>query len=75
MTRHIGVFIINTLRPLIEELDKLLGKCQYLCISRDDLYGIVRLMVELEIQKTIIKGMVSLIIGGMFCWTMWLIVK
>ena len=74
MTRHIGVFIINTLRPLIEEIDKLLAKCLYLKLENKSVEYILKIFIDLELKKTIIRGVIHLVLGIMFCWTIWLII-
>ncbi len=69
MTRHIGAFILNVLKPAIEELDKLLGKCQHLKLDNSDIYDLLNGFAKLQIYKLIIKCitlLLSLLIGCYF---------
>ena len=56
--RYIGAFIQNTLKPLIEELDKLLGKCEHLKLTRDDIGAWLQHILLVEVVKTVIWGVV-----------------
>lgn len=59
--RYIGAFIQNTLKPLIEETDKLLGKCQNLNIDTNHL---IDKLLHFELQKTCIKCLTYIVLGG-----------
>lgn len=75
MTRHIGAFIQNTVKPLVEELDKLLGKCKHLKFKRKDIELMVKVVMDYSLIKTIIHSVTYLILGAIFCRTVWLILR
>ena len=73
MTRHIGAFIQNTIKPLIEELDKLLGKCEHLKFGKEELYILLNGLVRFEMDKIKLYCLVYLILGTEFCLVVYLI--
>ncbi len=73
MTRHIGAFIQNTIKPLIEELDELLGKCKHLNMDKEERRKILDAFIALEIYKVGMYSMTYLILGTLFCMTVYFI--
>jgi hypothetical protein len=54
MTRHLGYFVAHTIKPLIEELDKVFSKCENLKFDKLYCEYILRQLIELELKKVII---------------------
>ena len=75
MTRHLGNFILNVLKPLIEETDKMLGKCEYLKLDDEDIVYILETTIDLTLKRALINAITYIILGGMFCWSVWMILK
>ena len=75
MTRHLGNFILNVLKPLIEETDKLLGECKHLDIDGEDILLILDEVIKLSLRRALINAVTYIILGGMFCWAVWFILK
>ena len=71
--RHVGAFIQNTLKPCIEELDKILIKCERLKVDPESLRSALFGFMELQYQKCKWKCITNLILGAMFCLVVWLI--
>ena len=75
MTRHIGAFVTNVLKPLIEELDKLLGKCKHLKLTKKDINSMMLDLISLEVYKTKWYCILYLVLGSLFCLTVYFILK
>ena len=73
MTHHIGAFILNTIKPLIEELDKLLGKCKHLKLGKEDIEQMLFKVIWLELNKVRWYCLTYLALGVMLCLTMYFI--
>lgn len=58
--RYIGAFIQNTLKPLIEEADMLLSKCEYLNIDTGKLLD---KLIRFELQKTFVLSGTYITLG------------
>ena len=72
-TRHLGYFIHHTLKPLIEEMDKIMGKCQNLKIDKYTLEYMFERLIWLEIHKALIYCGTYLIIAGALCISLYFI--
>jgi len=72
--RHVGYFIHNTIKPLIEELDQLMGKCQNLKFDKVYFEEILSKLIELELSKATLYCVTYLAIAGFLCLMVWLIV-
>ena len=75
MISHIGSFIANTVKPLVEELDKLLGKCSNLHLTKEELNKTIENFIEFELEKTYVYCILSLILGVLFCLTVYFILR
>ena len=75
MTRHLGNFILNVLKPLIEETDRMLSTCEHLRVDGDDVIIILEETIELTLKRALINAVTYIILGGMFCWSVWFILK
>ena len=74
-TRHIGAFIQDTVKPIIESLDELLGKCVHLKLSRRELNKMIDLFVEVELIKTFAYCITYLLITIGLCLTVYFILR
>jgi len=63
MTHHIGAFIQNTIKPLVEELDKLLGKCEHLKIDKKTLENIIHLATDVELTKATMNFIATIVVA------------
>ena len=72
-THHIGGFIMNTIKPLIEELDQLLGKCQYLKLDNEDISFLILHTVDFELKKVVLQLITWIILGVCGCLTTYFI--
>ena len=67
-TRHVGYFMLHTVKPMMEELDKILEKCNNIKIDSLTLDLMIKDVINLEIKKSIIYCItyiiISLILGG-----------
>jgi hypothetical protein len=70
MTRHIGAFIQNTVKPMIEELDKVLGKCENLKIDKEELQKIFANLLVFEMFKTVVYCATYVFLGLKLCQTL-----
>lgn len=74
-SRHLGYFFIHTVKPIIEEIDKVLDKCRNIEIKGTDMKWLIEKVVMLEVNKSIIYAICYVICGGMFCLIVWLILR
>jgi len=72
-TRHIGYFILHTIKPMIEELDEVLKKCEKINLRREDLELMVNHIIELEIEKSFIYCTTYVLISMILGYVTWLI--
>lgn len=77
MIRHFAYFVEHTLSPLIQEIDKVLGKTEDLknILDREMINKAISTLVELELSKTIIRAVVGLIISLIFAGVVLTILK
>ena len=75
MTRHIGMFIETTLRPVIERVDQILGKCEHLKLDKNELRKMVDLFVEVELIKSAWYGIAWIVGSVCFCLAVYFIMK
>jgi hypothetical protein len=75
MTRHIGAFIQNTLKPLIEELDKILEDCKTLKFTKEEIEKIIERFVWLEFKITFLYLIGFIILGAIGCFIVYWILK
>lgn len=75
MTYHIGAFIRETVRPLINELEVLMKKLKKMGVKSDQIEVMVDYVVQLEIIKTISYCITYVIIGVFFCLTLYFILR
>jgi len=68
MTRHLGTFIQNTIKPLLEQAERLLDKHMHL-------ESIINKLIVLEILKTIVYSFMYIILGVLFCLTVYFILR
>lgn len=73
MTRHVGAFIQNTIKPCIESLDELLGKCKHLKLKHEQIMELAKLTLQLELQKTFMNVIGSIVMTLSFLFTVYLI--
>jgi hypothetical protein len=66
MTRHIAYFIENIVRPFLKELDDLLGKCEHLKISSEDLSVYLSNVLAYGVVKTLIWAGVICFLAVLF---------
>lgn len=62
-THHIGGFIQNTVKPLVEELDKLLGKCEHLKITKEEITKLLNTVIVLEVFKVAAQSITWIFLG------------
>ena len=74
-SRHIGYFIMHTIKPLIEELDKVLSKCKVLNLNKYDLQKMINRIIELEICKSLIYCFFYSFMAIMICLTVYFILR
>ncbi len=68
MIRSIGAFIQNTVKPLLEEVERLLSK-------HKNIEVVVHKVILLEVFKTMIYSLTYLILGVLFCLTVYFILR
>lgn len=72
-THHIGGFVQNTVKPLIEKLDEFLGECKNLHLSKEEIREMIKFTTDLEIAITMIKSVTWVILGIIGCLTTYFI--
>lgn len=75
MTRHIGMFMQQTIKPILYELSEVLTKCKKLDITKKEMSEILSELVYVELQKTILQCTTQLVLGILFFITIYLILK
>ena len=71
----VGAFVRDTLKPLVEELDVLLGKCEHLKLSKDEIDKFLRIVIGMEYLKLRYNFWLYLILGVLFCLTVYFILR
>ena len=72
---HIGGFILNTIKPLIEEVDKILGECKNLNIDKEERMWLLKELMYLELAKTYAQFATYMILGVVGCLTVYFILR
>ena len=70
-TRHLGYFILHTVKPMIEEIDKILEKCKNINLHGELIDSLILRVIELEIKKSLIYCVTYIIISiilGALCY-------
>ena len=75
MTRHFGAFIQNILKPIIEEADKVLGKCKNLHLTKKNICEIIHILLKYEIIKSVIYSITYIMLGILGCLTVYFILR
>jgi len=75
LTEHIGAFVQNTLKPLIEELDSLFSRLERFGMDKEDIKHILAWLIDLEIKKIIWYSITYIVLGAMLCFTLFHIIR
>lgn len=70
-TKHIGYFILHTIKPMIEELDQLLDKTKNL--HNIDVHWLMEELVNLELTKCYLYCITYICISCIIGWVTWII--
>lgn len=73
MTRHLGYFIQHTIKPLVDDLNKALKGCEKIKMDKRFLEIFIYELVHLEIRKLLVRSIVHIILGILFCMTVYFI--
>ena len=72
-THHVGGFIQNTMKPMIEEINKVLARCENIQMTKIEVQQLLDQFVTIEIIKTFVYCITYLLLGGMLCGTIYFI--
>lgn len=75
MIHHAATFIQNTLKPVIKEFDKCLEECEHLNIRGKEIEKWLESAIGVWFAIELVKSLTFIIMGGMFCWTVYLILR
>jgi len=73
MIHHAATFIQNTLKPVIKEFDKCLGECKELELSPGQIEKWLESAIGVWFAIEVVKSITYIIMGSLFCWTIYLI--
>lgn len=74
-THHLGGFIQNTIKPLIEEVDSILNKCKNLKLKKKEIEYLIFKSIELEIEKAKYQAVMWITLGVLGCLTTYFILR
>ena len=74
-TRHAASFIKNTFRPVILELDKVLEECLELDLSKESIEKWLDASIQAWLSIELIKSITFILVSGMFCLTVYFIIR
>jgi len=73
MIHHAAHFVQNTIKPVIMEFDKCLSECKELDLSPREIERWLESALGCWLAIEIVKSITFIIMGSIFCWTVYLI--
>lgn len=72
-----GAFIENTIRPMIEETQKLLSDLYGygLHLNKEDIHKVAKFVADKHIKTVILQSIVNVVICALICLTLYLIYR